>query len=251
LKSLRSQKPSVVLLIGPFLDSNNEKIKIGDVDQTPTELFHTQFTENLHDYLEACPDSLVLIAPSVGDIISHHCVYPQAPLDISGLRGDPRIILLPNPCRFSLNGVTFSVTSMDVLFHLRREQLVLRAEEAESLEVDGQPPATDMMASLARHILQQRSFYPLFPAPLDLSHEVNLDVSHLEYLALCHGEGASSPDVLVVPSRLKHFSKVVDRTITINPSFVAKKVSANLVFGGNGEGPISSRMKVDVGRFSE
>jgi DNA polymerase alpha subunit B len=114
---------------------------------------------------------------------------------------------------------------MDVLFHLRREQLVLRAKEVESLEVDGQPPATDMMASLARYILQQRrfvfitslldsvlychvSFYPLFPVPLDLSHEVNLNVSHLEYLALCHGEGASAPDVLVVPSRLKHFSKV-------------------------------------------
>ena len=45
--------------------------------------------------------------------------------------------------------------------------------------------------------------------------------------------------------------KVVDRTIAINPSFVAKNVSANLVFGGNGEGYISSRMKVDVGRFSE
>jgi DNA polymerase alpha subunit B len=52
------------------------------------------------------------------------------------------------------------------------------------------------------------SFYPLFPTPLDLSHEVNLDVSHLEHLALCHGEGASAPDVLVVPSRLKHFSRV-------------------------------------------
>ena len=45
--------------------------------------------------------------------------------------------------------------------------------------------------------------------------------------------------------------QVVDRTIAINPSFVAKNVSANLVFGGNGEGPVSSRVKVDVGRFSE
>lgn len=47
---------------------------------------------------------------------------------------------------------------MDVLFHLRREQLVIQAEEVESLEVDGQPPVTDTMASLARHILQQRRF---------------------------------------------------------------------------------------------
>ncbi len=47
---------------------------------------------------------------------------------------------------------------MDVLFHLRREQIVLRAEEIEPLEVDGQSPTTDMMASLARHVLQHRRF---------------------------------------------------------------------------------------------
>jgi DNA polymerase alpha subunit B len=118
---------------------------------------------------------------------------------------------------------------MDVLFHLRKEQLVIRAEEVESVEVSGQLPATDTMAGLARQILQQRrfvfalswsdlihyhsaSFYPLFPTPLDLSHEVNLDVSHLEHLALCHEE-AFAPNVLITPSRLKHFSKV--RTIRI------------------------------------
>jgi DNA polymerase alpha subunit B len=51
------------------------------------------------------------------------------------------------------------------------------------------------------------SFYPLFPSPLELAHEVNLDVSHIAHLELCH-ETAFAPDVLVVPSRLKHFSKV-------------------------------------------
>ncbi|KAI0250723.1 DNA polymerase alpha subunit B [Lactifluus subvellereus] len=250
-RGLMSQKPGVVLLIGPFIDSNNEKIKTGDVDQTPSELFHTQFTENLHDFLETSPHTLVLIVPSVRDVISHHCVYPQSPLSISGLSGDSRIKLLPNPCRFSLNGVTFAVTSVDVLFHLRKEQLVMRAEEVESLEVEGQSPATDTMASLSRHILQQRCFYPAFPSPLELSHEVNLDVSHLEHLELCHEEALSAPDVLIVPSRLKHFSKVVDHTIAINPSFVSKYVSANLFFRGNGEGCILSRIKPDVERFPE
>ncbi|KAI0300193.1 hypothetical protein BC826DRAFT_665150 [Russula brevipes] len=62
LKNLASLKPSVVLLIGPFLDSNNEKIKNGDADQLPTELFHTHFTENLHDFVEASPSSLVLLS---------------------------------------------------------------------------------------------------------------------------------------------------------------------------------------------
>ncbi|KAI0304348.1 DNA polymerase alpha/epsilon subunit B-domain-containing protein [Multifurca ochricompacta] len=241
----------VVLLIGPFVDSTNEKIKTGDTDQTPSELFHTQFTENVYDFLKASPNSLVLILPSVKDMVSHHNVYPQSPLNISGLSGDPRIKLLPNPCRFSLNDVTFAVTSVDVLFHLRKEQLVMRAEEVESLDVNGQPPATDTMACLSRHILQQRSFYPIFPSPLEFSHEVNLDVSHLEHLALGYEEAASAPDVLIVPSRLKHFSKVVDHTVTINPSFISKSVSANLMFGGEGEGLVSSRIKVDVRRFSE
>ena len=55
-----------------------------------------------------------------------------------------------------------------------------------------------------------RSFYPIFPVPLDLSHEVNLDVAHWAGLRL-GGDGAeedTAPDVLITPSRLKHFSKV-------------------------------------------
>jgi DNA polymerase alpha subunit B len=75
--------------MGPFLDSSNEKIKAGDLDQTPAELFHTQFTENIHDFLEASPNSLVLVVPSVRDMISDRFVYPQASLDAPGLFGHP------------------------------------------------------------------------------------------------------------------------------------------------------------------
>lgn len=55
------------------------------------------------------------------------------------------------------------------------------------------------------------SFYPIFPVPFDLSSEVNLDISHSDGLRL----GADfdeaeeySPDIVVIPSRLKQFSKV-------------------------------------------
>ena len=75
--------------MGPFLDSSNEKVKTGDVDQTPEELFYSQFIENIHDFLEASPNSLVLVVPSVRDIISDRFVYPQSPLDASGLFGHP------------------------------------------------------------------------------------------------------------------------------------------------------------------
>lgn len=52
------------------------------------------------------------------------------------------------------------------------------------------------------------SFYPLFPVPADLSSEVNLDVSHLEGLRLNMDTQEYAPDVMVLPSRLKHFCKV-------------------------------------------
>ncbi len=66
------------------------------------------------------------------------------------------------------------------------------------------------------------SFYPIFPVPLDLAHEVNLDATHSDLLYLCPqtdeehasagapdpGKASCAPDVLIIPSRLKQFSKV-------------------------------------------
>lgn len=53
-------------------------------------------------------------------------------------------------------------------------------------------------------LTSESSFYPIFPVPLELSSDVNLDVSHSEHLKL----GGSAPDILVLPSILRQFSKV-------------------------------------------
>jgi len=88
-----------------------------------------------------------------------------------------------------------------VLFHLRREELLTKAKEAEP---SGEPEVKDGMANLVRHVMGQRSFYPIFPPPEQLAAEVNLDVTHYELLKM---DGAA-PDVFITPSKLKHFSKV-------------------------------------------
>ncbi|KAI0057842.1 DNA polymerase alpha subunit B [Artomyces pyxidatus] len=250
-QQLLSQKPAVVLLIGPFVDSSHPKIKAGDLDETPVDMFNNKFTESLRDFLDISPDSLVLLVPSVRDMLSNHCAFPQSQLGPE-LAGDTRIKLLPNPSRFSLNGVAFAVTSVDVLFHLRKEELVKKVEEIDSYDLGGHDPAIDTMSNLCRHMLQQRTFYPLFPTPFDLSHEVNLDVSHLESLRLCSEDAPSTaPDVLIVPSRLKHFSKVVDNTVAVNPSFLTKNTFASLSYGGQGDGPVIDRLKAEIARLSE
>jgi hypothetical protein len=56
--------------------------------------------------------------------------------------------------------------------------------------------------------LNDLSLYPVFPVPTDLSYEVNLDVSHMDGLALTYDSDEPAPDVIVLPSRYKQFCKV-------------------------------------------
>ena len=125
------------------------------------------------------------------------------------------------------------------------------------------------------------SFYPIFPAPLDLAHEVNLDVTHSDLLYMCPqdeeeqstsdpSKAGCAPDVLIIPSRLKHFSKVrparfshrvcraqpllalqiVDNTVAINPSFLTKATYAVVEYAGHtAPGPARDRLKVDFTRL--
>lgn len=58
----------------------HQHIKSGEIDHAPTEIFRQTFKEQLRDFLTASPDSLVLLVPSVRDILSDHPVFPQCEL---------------------------------------------------------------------------------------------------------------------------------------------------------------------------
>ncbi|KAJ8690639.1 DNA-directed DNA polymerase alpha subunit pol12 [Pleurotus ostreatus] len=327
--TLKTAKPSVVLLgddvqLGPFVDASHQCIRKGDVDMSPSELFAHHFLAPLTVYLNAAPGSTALIVPSVRDINNTVASFPQAAFDPSLVANDDRIKLLPNPARFSLNGVTFGATSVDVLFHLRKEELVKHGEYAEwvppasatstttattpaadasgfidtinrdlhpgaafqtpapageipqqqqqpqyqqrqqqpggvKMEADSAPPPYDGMSGLCQHLLRQRSsFYPLFPVSADLAHDVNLDVSRSERLRVDLGadNGGSgvgvAPNILIVPSRLKHFVKPVDHTVVVNPSFLSKGTYATISVAACSDGsvPLTDRVAVDFGKLA-
>lgn len=114
--------------------------------------------------------------------------------------------LLPNPCTFSINEIVVSLAAVDVLFHLRREELFQKAEEADPEPATQGATAApkDTMAGLVRHVLGQRNFYPIFPPTEAHAADVNLDVTHFGLLKM----DGPQPDLLILPSKLKHFSKV-------------------------------------------
>ncbi|KZT28868.1 DNA polymerase alpha subunit B [Neolentinus lepideus HHB14362 ss-1] len=242
LKKAKTRQPDALVLLGPFIDANHTHIKTGNTDLTPAQLFQTHFLDGLTDFLAASPGSIVVVVPSTKDILSDHPVFPQSELRVD-LAYHPRIHFVPNPCCFSLNGVTFGASTVDVLFHLRKEEL-FKCDTADS------SPAGDSMANLCRHLLQQRSFYPLFPVPVELSHDVNLDVSHSRGLRIYpEGPDMYSPDVLVLPSRLKQFSKVVEDSVAINPSFLTKGVYAEVRLPGRRTASLKDEIIVELARL--
>ena len=54
-----------------------------------------------------------------------------------------RIVMMPDPALFSVDGVVFGVTAADVLFHLGKEELARQAVR------------TDRIKRLASHLIQQ------------------------------------------------------------------------------------------------
>ncbi|PFH53387.1 hypothetical protein AMATHDRAFT_137918 [Amanita thiersii Skay4041] len=247
---LKNSKPKVVLIMGPFVDSAHPRIKAGDADYPPSRIYQARFLNPLIAFLKESPESIVLLLPHVRDLLSDRAVYPQTEYP-QHLTGDhPQIHLLPNPARFSINGVNFGATSVDVLFHLKREEFLKRGEEVTPIPPTSvEDTGADGMGNLCRYLLQQRSFYPLFPVPLDVSHEVNLDISHSEGLRMCDtDQNKYAPDILLVPSKLKEFCKTVHSTIAINPSYLSRARYATINVSA-GTTPAMDRVKVELSKF--
>lgn len=108
MEKVLAQKPSVLVLVnfllfllssytiayafstqlGPFIDASHPSVKSGNIDQTPHEIFFDKFGKAILNFVEETPGSLVLLEPSIRDILSDHPVYPQCELENS-LFADP------------------------------------------------------------------------------------------------------------------------------------------------------------------
>lgn len=123
-----------------------------------------------------------------------------------------RIHCVPNPCTLRINDLTIGLTSTDVLLHMSQDEANANLEPG------------SRMSRLAQHLVQQRSYYPLFPPPAPSSAAAGATTA--PNLDLAHAEGWSmpvQPDVLLVPSKLAAFARpVLDRTVAINPGAISR-----------------------------
>lgn len=220
LAAVKASPPSVTVLVGPFIDTKHPMVASGKIQASGqpnvlsiAQLFDTVVAPKLHAIAAAAPEMTIVIVPSTND--AHHIpVFPQPPQIIEPPLGGgdiaraaatwrKQVKFAPNPSTFSVNEVKVGVVSTDVLSHLSREEIALIPHGK----------ASDRMARLCRHLLNQRSYYPLYPGHKD----AYLDMTHSDKL-----EMPVLPDILIVPSKIRHFVKVVDGVLCINPGFMVK-----------------------------
>uniref|UniRef100_A0A8C9ZJK1 DNA polymerase alpha subunit B n=1 Tax=Sander lucioperca TaxID=283035 RepID=A0A8C9ZJK1_SANLU len=189
-------RPDVCLLLGPFVDSKHEQI----------EVHLTVGILCLYTRIPTAPQSNVFVGcrlvfvPSQRDI-HHHFIYPQPPFTLPNLSKDQRVTLVPDPCTLLIDGVTFGLTSTDILFHMGAEEISCGT-------------GSDRFSRILKHMLTQRSYYPLYP-PVE---EVNMDYEKFQSF----GQMPLTPDVLIIPSELRYFVKDVVGCVCVNPGRLTK-----------------------------
>jgi len=116
-----------------------------------------------------------------------------------------RIHCVSNPCTLKINELVIGVTGTDAVFHMSAD------------ECNGNLVPGSRLARISQHMLQQRSYYPLFPpAP-----GTNMDLKHMKQWNM-----PCQPDLLIVPSKLTSFARpVLQDTVVVNPGQLTKNTT--------------------------
>ncbi|CAI7654170.1 unnamed protein product [Penicillium pancosmium] len=222
-----------LVLMGPFLDIEHPLIASGDIElpeikgldpdtATLTTVFRHLISAPLARLAAAVPSITIVLVPSVRDALSRHVSWPQEQLPKKELGLPKQVRMVSNPVTLSFNETVFGMCSHDILSDLRREEVL-----------HGRPAEGNLLTRLPKYLVEQRHFSPLFPpsgrASLPkpstegaLATGAMLD---LPYMKL--GEWWNvRPDILLVPSMLPPFVKVVDSVLVINPGTLSKRRGA-------------------------
>ncbi|KAK0652340.1 DNA polymerase alpha subunit B N-terminal-domain-containing protein [Cercophora newfieldiana] len=223
-----------LVLAGPFIDAEHPLIASGDFDlpddvafepdtATMTTVFKHLISPALNRLASANPQINILLVPSVRDVIDKHVSWPQAPFAGRKELGLPKkTSIIGNPMTVNLNEAIVGISTQDVLWELRQEELV-----------GGRPSDPELLPRLSKHLIEQRHFFPLYP-PSDRSKlpktgteagvppGAMLDVSYLKLAEIMR----TRPDVLILPSALPPFVEIVQNVVVINPGYLSKRRGA-------------------------
>ncbi|KAJ1723781.1 DNA-directed DNA polymerase alpha subunit pol12 [Coemansia erecta] len=201
--------PSVVFLLGPFVAESHPLVRDGLLDMLPEDVFAARVSPLLERLCAGLPPAAaVYLVPAPDDLCCPYACYPQPAFSrdlLARLAVPSAVQSLPNPAHVSVNGVAVALANIDVLFHLVKQ------------EVSRLPALTDRLPRLAWHLVEQRHLYPLSPPPPDAPAILAEHDASLRLHAM--------PDILVVPSQLRHFARVHENVVLLNPGCSSMRVA--------------------------
>lgn len=192
LRQVKVRQPHVLVLVGPFVDEHHPMIQAAATHLT-FEQIHEGVMTKIEEYLAGIANPpRVIVLPSLADV-THQCVLPQPSLPPTT---GTKFSYFPNPCMFTVNALQFGITSVDVLHDLEQNSII------------SGPQTSDLHSSLASFVLNQQSFYPIYPAP----SEVPVDMPHSEAGLTI----PSMPDALIFASTTHSFVRTINGVLAIN-----------------------------------
>lgn len=225
-------KPHVWIMFGPFIDVTHPMVANGTIPDFPNlrvqprtldEIFlkvMAPVLKNINSQIQ------VILIPSTRDALSKHAAYPQDSLDRKALHLPKNFKCFTNPSTFQLNEVFFGCSNVDIFKDLRE------------VTKGGNTSMRNRFDRISEHILQQRRFYPLFPGAIKkkllssetsgekvYEHVSGADIE-VSYMGLAEFVGNFAPDVIIIPSELQRFVRVVQNVIMINPGRFVKPMGA-------------------------
>lgn len=122
-------------------------------------------------------------------------------------------VLTSNPSMIRLNDVSVGIVNTDVIKDMCINTCVKNPPAEPGVQAQVRPKIDLVLQS----ILQQKSFYPLYPAG------AGAPVEWEQYKGLMFDQ---TPDILITPSDLMLFAKNIEGCICINPGAMYKGASA-------------------------
>ena len=236
----------VLILNGPFIDLEHPLVASGDFDlpaeypvspdrTTLTDAFRALISSPLTKLAQKVPTMTIILVPSVRDAISKHTCWPQDRFPKKELGLPKQAQCVTNPITISINEIVVGISSQDVLYEMQRQNVASK----------NRPNDDDLLARLSASLIQQIHYFPVFPplAPESLPKPASsvpsttenqhqhqqrtatgacLDIAYLKL-----GEWLQvRPDLLITPSMLTPFAKVVESVVVVNPGTLSKRRGA-------------------------
>ncbi|EGR30858.1 hypothetical protein IMG5_122330, partial [Ichthyophthirius multifiliis] len=244
LKKAKEIKVSALILLGPFLDIENQVVKTSDLG---ADLSFEQLQNSLFERAATSlgPNVQIIVIPSTKDVLSFENI-PQQPLEIQiSSNYQQNIKSFSNPAYFEMDELSFYIGNSDIALNTYMGSFSKNKKNQNPIQ---------QIPNVFESIFSQKNLYSMYPFldqkdPKKITENINLEkIGNFD--VNFDVENEDFPKIVISPSNLPCFAQKINDTVVINPGYVIKQeTKGNFAvlthFECNNNIRISQKIKID------